>query len=86
MTFFSPGDCKVCGIPPLLFVRNSLDGLIVLYCFDCGGVYRAPEGRDLAYGDRPIDVTKLVPIGLEELERAGHGHSARPVRGPVRFP
>jgi hypothetical protein len=86
MTFYTPRDCQVCGIPPLLFVRNGLDGRVLLYCFDCGGVYTAPDAQDLAYGDRSVDMTNFVPIGLDEIERAGYGKVARPVSGPVRFP
>lgn len=86
MTMYTPRDCQVCGIPPLLFVRNTLDGRVVLYCFDCGGVFSAPEGADLAYGDVPIDIGMFAPAEMQEIERAGHGPYAKPVSGFFKFP
>jgi hypothetical protein len=52
MTFFSPGECRVCGIPPLLYVTNSLDNQVILYCYDCGGAGH-PTAATLRMAIRP---------------------------------
>lgn len=84
--WYSPGECWVCGLAPILFVTSSWDGAVVLYCPDCGGVYLAPDQRDFAYGDRKTDVTVLAPATLGEIESAGFPAIARQVASPTRFP
>ena len=86
MTMYISRECPTCVVPPLLFVRNVADGKIALYCDDCGGVYRAPDGLDFAYGDTPIDISKFRPATLTEIEEAGFERSARAAQGPVKFP
>ena len=86
MTMYTPGNCPVCGIPPLLFVRNCLDRRIVLYCFDCGGLYTAPQGNDLACGNASYVIANFRPAALGEIELAGFGKAAREVQWFARFP
>jgi len=86
MTAYEAGDCPTCVVEPLLFVRNTIDGKIALYCNDCGGVYTTPDAVDFAYGDRSIDLSTFRPATLAEIKQADLEKLARPVRGPVKFP
>jgi hypothetical protein len=84
--FGSQDNCVVCGLAPTLFVSNSSDALVSLYCPDCGGIYRAPDQGQFAYGDRRVDFTTFRPATRSEFERAGHAKFARRVPPPERFP
>ena len=53
--WYGAGDCLICRLAPVVFVTNDADGRVSLYCPDCGGLYRAPDQGEFAYGDRPID-------------------------------
>ena len=85
MTAYEAADCPTCVVEPLLFVRNTADGKIALYCDDCGGVYTTPDAVDFMYGDRPINMSTFRPATLAEIKRAGLQELARPVPGPVKF-
>ncbi len=86
MTMYVSIECPTCVVPPLLFVRNVVDGKIALYCNDCGAVYRLPDGLDFAYGGSPDDMSKFRSATLAEIEEVGFRQWARAAQGPVRFP
>lgn len=83
--WYTPTDCSTCLVDPLLFARNAVDGRLALYCYSCGGLYRTPDGLAFAYGDVPVDKSKLRAATLAEITAAGYGPSARVVQGPVYF-